>query len=277
MIWSALLRRLTGRQPPTSGLVRRRIDPTGPFYAVGDVHGHLDALLALEALIVADAREQGGQPTLVYLGDLIDRGPQSAGVLDCLMARDESVTRLALGGNHEALMLEFLARPRREHEWLEFGGRETLLSYGISDDDLRRAEAVPRRLEQIVRAHVPDEHVRFLAGLPHLIEAPGHLLVHAGLRPGVGLEQQSAGDLLWYRDDFEADYAGLGARVVHGHTPGPAVRMKPFRLNLDTGAYRGGPLSAARLSAHADPFILAVAQGSRGGAWTPWSGPTSTS
>ena len=236
------------------------------LYAVGDVHGLHAAAMALEAAILADAALLGALPVIVYLGDVVDRGPESARMLDLVLSRPDGWRRLALRGNHEDLMLDFLLRPAPGHEWLALGGRETLLSYGVPEGDLSRTPA--RRLESLVRAHVPDEHVALLGSLPLGLDAGAALLVHAGLRPGVPPARQAARDLMWFRDGYAADYAESPALVVHGHSPLERATLFGQRLGLDTGAYDGGPLSAARLVPGVRPVILSVVQTAEG-AWLP--------
>src|SRR5690606_5309249 len=144
----------------------------------------------LEAQIVADAEGAPGDKLIVMLGDLIDRGPASAQVMDHMLARPPAgFERICLLGNHEAMMLAFIRDPRRGAVWLENGGRETLLSYGLPSDTLLRGVA-PRVLDNLIHSHVPPEHIEFLEGLPVLLDTPEAIFVHAGLRPGVRLAAQ---------------------------------------------------------------------------------------
>jgi serine/threonine protein phosphatase 1 len=263
----ALLTRLLGAEPAGQGTsrphprLRWQRDPP-LLCAVGDVHGRLDLLRAMEARIEEIAVARGQPVVVVYLGDLIDRGPHSAQVIDHLLASPpQGFDRLSLLGNHEAAMLDFLAKPSAEAPWLSFGGLETLLSYGMSRRVLAAALGDRRALASLVRAHVPEEHVRFLSQLPMSIETPTAILVHAGLRPGITPAEQTDADMLWYRDDFRGDYSGFGRLVVHGHTIFDEPFVSPSRVGLDTGAYASGRLTAIVLEPGAEPQLLTVTTG----------------
>ena len=248
MVLRRLLQLLASPRPAATGAPRLALDPPpARIYAIGDVHGCLDLLLLLEARIVADAEGTPGDKLIVMLGDLIDRGPASAQVIDHMLARPPSgFQRICLKGNHEAMMLAFVRDPRRGAIWLENGGRETLLSYGLPSDTLLRGVA-PRVLENLIACHVPDEHIEFLETLPVLLDTPAAIFVHAGLRPGVRLEAQDDDELIWFRDNYESDYAEFGRPVVHGHMPRSEALVAPYRIAIDTGAYVNGRLTAARI------------------------------
>lgn len=229
------------------------------IYAIGDVHGCLDLLMRLEGKIVADAESTPGDKLIVMLGDLIDRGPASAQVIDHVLSRPPTgFQRICLLGNHESMMLAFIRDPRRGAIWLENGGRETLLSYGLPSDTLLRGVA-PRVLENIVASHVPQEHIEFLERLPVLLETPDAVFVHAGLRPGVKFAAQAEDDLIWFRDNYESDYAEFGRPIVHGHMPRTEALVSPFRIAIDTGAYVNGRLTAVRIMPGAAPVLLSAA------------------
>jgi serine/threonine protein phosphatase 1 len=237
----------------------RLVYPTEPplVYAVGDVHGRLDLLTQLEAAIAKDCAARQQPALLVLLGDLVDRGPSSAQVIDHVLARaPEAIERICLMGNHEALMLGFFADPRPDAMWLSQGGRETLLSYGVPSAMLER----PTRnsLAQALRAYVPEEHLEFLRGMPVLLQTPTHIYVHAGIDSAVSIAEQSTDTLLWYRDDFAETYERLGHRVVHGHSYTSQPLVTDHRIAVDTGAYHTGTLSAVALSPGAPPRILSV-------------------
>lgn len=216
-------------------------------YAVGDVHGRADLLTRLLPRLKADAQARSGQagepPLLVFLGDYVDKGPHSRQVIDLLLEFAEEPlfeTRFLLG-NHEETLLDFLGGRIRGRTWVEHGGDATLRSYGVpiaSEADW--AEARDR-----LREAVPASHVDFLERLELMIEVGSLLFVHAGIRPGVPLEQQSTRDLLWIRSDFlKAPVTGPHL-IVHGHTPQDRVYGAPGRLCLDSAAYMSGRLSAA--------------------------------
>jgi len=221
-------------------------------YAIGDIHGHLDALKDAMARIAADRAATGDDHApVVQVGDLVDRGPDSRGVIDYMMAATAEDPRLTvLKGNHDNMFAEFLAAPSRtdprlrsDLAWLHprLGGRETLTSYGI-DPDLPEAQ---RHAE--ARARVPEAHRAFLAALPLSARHGACLFVHAGIRPGLPLDDQDPADLYWIRQDFLNDRSDHGALVVHGHSSVDKVEHHGNRLAIDTGAAYGGPLSAVAI------------------------------
>lgn len=225
------------------------------IYAVGDIHGCVEELTHLHDLIEEDAKQFSGEKWLVYLGDYVDRGPSSARVLDQLTATPRPGWRsLPLVGNHEVMMLGFLDRPHRNHEWLRFGGLETLSSYGVNPHDLLQ---LPKR-ERVSRlqACIPDEHMDFLLGLPLSLLLPGTVFVHAGIRRGVALQHQSEDDLLWIRDEFFDAPPDPDLLVVHGHTPAADPIVAAGRICVDTGAFATGTLTAACLTQHSAPWFL---------------------
>jgi serine/threonine protein phosphatase 1 len=216
-------------------------------YAIGDVHGRRDLLT--RALAAIEAHGGGRHDRIIALGDYIDRGPDSRGVVQDLMTRSSADARVTcLIGNHEAMLLSAVDAPegdlRPVSRWLSNGGMETLVSYGWMG---------PARPDLAV---VPAEHRRWLAGLPHLVQHEGRVFVHAGLRPDRPLEAQDRATCLWIRESFLAvDEALPGGHVVHGHTPvwaqkpaPAAVEARAHRTNLDTGAYFTGVLSVGVFS-----------------------------
>ena len=223
--------------------------PTWPaaVYAVGDVHGCLAQLVEIEAQIAADARRIEGEKWLITIGDHIDRGPDSAGVLRHVMGKaPDGLRRFALLGNHEQMMLDFLHNPAAHVYWLEQGGLETLRSYGLEIDypPLRGLAKLQRELD----AAIDPDHRRFLGDLPVAISLPGWLFVHAGIRPGVPLAMQTDEDLIWIRAPFLTSQLTGGLRVVHGHTPGRYVVVTPHRIDIDTHCFHTGRLSAVRVT-----------------------------
>lgn len=220
-------------------------------YAIGDVHGRLGLLRAAHARIAADrARTGDGRAPVIHLGDLCDRGPDSAGVIDLLLeGMERGEPWLALCGNHDRMFRDFLADDgaatlRPPDYWLSeaIGGRETLASYGLDTYGWRGGLSA---LRAAAREQVPERHKAFLAGLPLWHETPDLILVHAGLRPGVPLAEQSEEDLLWIRNEFLLSGHDFGRIVVHGHTPAELPEHRGTRVNLDTGAAYGGPLTVA--------------------------------
>lgn len=227
----------------------RSSQPSGPrghrAYAVGDVHGCLQLLETLLSRIEADVRDRPRRKTsIVFLGDLIDRGPQSAQVLEKLRTYSlPGVTTHFIMGNHEEVMLRVLGGDGEMiASWLRFGGAETLRSYGLDPRSIRAmpaADAVAR-----LREAVPQEHVRFLEGFADSISFGGYLLVHAGIRPGIDLAEQKQSDLRWIREPFLGDSGDHGFVVVHGHTITNSVEVTPNRIGIDTGAFGTGTLTA---------------------------------
>jgi serine/threonine protein phosphatase 1 len=221
------------------------------IYAIGDIHGHSALLSAAHARIAADkARAGAPDAPVVHLGDYCDRGPDTRGVLEMLCAGiDAGAPFICLMGNHDRMMRRFIAPERlpdplhRDLHWLSpgIGGRETLASYGVTPTP-RASEA---DLHDAFRAAVPARHRAFLDGLRPSYSVDGMFFCHAGVRPGVALKAQAEDDLLWIRAPFLMATGDFGALVVHGHTPTPQASHFGNRVNLDTGAAFGGPLSAA--------------------------------
>jgi len=211
-------------------------------YAVGDIHGCLDRLVALEALMAEDAaRAPEARKLIVHLGDYVDRGPDSRGVVARLAGPAPfPAERVHLMGNHEAMMRAALAAPENPDlvgHWLRNGGGAALASWGID------VGTEPETWE----AAIPPAHRRFLGGLARRHAAGGYLFVHAGIRPGVALDAQDPEDLIWMREPFLSSKADHGAVVVHGHTPVEAPVVRPNRIGLDTGAVFGRRLTCAVL------------------------------
>ena len=231
-----------GRSNPAS-------TPRGPkgrrAYVVGDIHGRLDLLDRLLDDIHAEiGREKPGKVLLVFLGDLIDRGPSSAQVVERLRTyRHPDVRPVFLLGNHEEVLLRILAG-EVEHlaGWLRFGGAQCLESYGA---DPRLIEAAgDESAVSAVREAIPDEHVAFLRTFVDTCRFGDYLFVHAGIRPGIGLNEQRQSDLRWIREPFLSDQTAHGFVVVHGHTISLEVEERANRIGIDTGAYRSGMLTA---------------------------------
>ncbi len=214
-------------------------------YAIGDVHGCKSLLEDLIGKIEADlAARPVGEAWLVLVGDLIDRGPDSAGVIELLRTyRHDRLKPAFLMGNHEEYFLRILGgETKKLDSWLTYGGKECVESYGLSPEDLivlPEGEALLR-----LRRAVPDNHRRFLKGFHDTFRFGDYLFVHAGIRPGLALDQQSREDLRWIREPFLSDMGDHGFVVVHGHTIVDAVEERPNRIGIDTGAYRSGVLTA---------------------------------
>jgi Calcineurin-like phosphoesterase len=230
-------------------------------YVIGDVHGCLSQLRCLEARIAADRSMIDGRALVVYLGDLVDRGPDSAGVLEHLLTpANPGFGRVALCGNHEQMFLDFLSSPSIKSAWLQSGGIETLRSYGIEINGTTKSRHLRLQLETLI----PDEHRVFLEELPLSLELPSYFLTHAGIDPSRTLSDQRDSDLLSIRRGF-VDYSGpLEKCVVHGHTPVTDVQISSHRISVDTGAYGTGKLCAVRLSKEASPKVFCSGNGIQG-------------
>ncbi|MBN9317449.1 MAG: serine/threonine protein phosphatase [Devosia sp.] len=214
-------------------------------YAIGDIHGCLAELAVLERMIVADAIDTDGEKWIVTLGDYIDRGPAAAQVVDHLMARPPvGFRRICLAGNHEQMLLDFLEAPRQNVAWLDNGGLETAHSYGLSDLALQKS---PTALAAALVGRMPASHREWLANLPSLLAIPGFVFVHAGLRPGVPLDEQTDDDLMWIREPFLDNPAAGDAVVVHGHTPVAEPIVTASHIGIDTAVAATGRLTALRL------------------------------
>jgi diadenosine tetraphosphatase ApaH/serine/threonine PP2A family protein phosphatase len=223
------------------------------IYAIGDIHGRLDLLERAIAAIRYDVEEHGPAALTVTLGDYIDRGPQSRGVLDRLIENPFPTSYVALKGNHETLLEAFLADSATGPHWRQQGGVETLRSYGIQVGGLLGASFATARDQ--LRAALPASHTQFLSSLKTSISRGKYFFCHAGVRPGVPLERQSDDDLLWIRDTFLSSCMDFGKIVVHGHTPSAEPDVLPNRIGIDTGAFATGRLTCVVLSGGAPRFL----------------------
>ncbi|HUB95813.1 MAG TPA: metallophosphoesterase family protein [Stellaceae bacterium] len=216
------------------------------LYAIGDVHGRVDLLRALGGLIRADAEERTAlRRVVVCLGDYVDRGADSRAVLDLLINEPwPGFERVHLRGNHEALMLRFLEDIDIGPTWLTYGGRQTLASYGIDAPTAYDAEEGLLRAQGELRDRLPRAHVDFLRSLPVMHREGDYLFVHAGVKPGVPLDEQREEDLLWIRDEFLDCNEPFGAIVIHGHTIAREPDIRRNRIGIDTGAFASGHLTA---------------------------------
>lgn len=224
-------------------------------YAIGDIHGSADLLDQMIAAITQDCESLGdGHAKIIFLGDYIDRGPDSPGVLDRLIALKASgVPSVFLKGNHEAELLGFLDDPAEHMNWLEWGGEETLQNYAVNTGVVRDVIDMAHDL----RAVIPRAHVDFLNALDISYEIGDYLFVHAGIKPGIPLDEQSDHDLMWIRGEFhraEPDQRPEKV-VVHGHQSAKKIVDKGWRICVDTGAVWNGTLSAVVLEGAEKRFL----------------------
>jgi len=229
-------------------------------YAVGDVHGYPGQLAALLRQIADDAEREAGpeRPLIVFLGDYVDRGPDGRAVIELVLSamEDNRFEVVALKGNHEDALLRFLADPGFAPAWIANWGQTTLQAYGVappSGFDVAACEAAQARFVQAL----PARHRAFLADLQLRVEVGDYLFVHAGVRPGVPLDAQVERDLIWIRYEFLESDAAFGKVVVHGHTPADRPERKANRINVDTGVYFSGTLTAVRLKGEQLTFLQA--------------------
>jgi serine/threonine protein phosphatase 1 len=230
----------------TSGDRRRdRQLPDGlRIYAVGDVHGRADLLGELFTAIDADVDEHPvGQTLHVFLGDYIDRGPDSRQVVDLVTARSRRHETVLLKGNHETFPALFLNDPSVFDQWCLLGGFETLMSYGLQPS-MGADGAEQCELARRFAATLPASHVRFFDELKTSFSCGDFYFVHAGVRPGVPLERQHEDDMLWIREEFLFHEYDFGKMIIHGHTPVREPDFQDNRINIDTGAYATGKLTS---------------------------------
>jgi serine/threonine protein phosphatase 1 len=226
-----------------SGRSKPRLPEGTRVYAVGDVHGRADLLDRVLSQIDAHlSRDPVSRPIEVFLGDYVDRGPDSRRVIDLLIRRREKRETICLKGNHETYLLEFLKDPKVFDIWREYGGLETLTSYGVNPP-LRPEPAERKQLARSLAKVLPKDHLRFLSQLTTTFTCGDFLFVHAGVQPGVPLNRQREEDLLWIRDDFLRTDYDFGKYIVHGHTPVDEPDIRLNRINIDTGAFATGRLT----------------------------------
>jgi serine/threonine protein phosphatase 1 len=224
------------------------------IYAIGDIHGRLDLLERVIAAIRRDVSDHGPASLTITVGDYIDRGSQSRGVLDRLIENPFPTLYVALKGNHEAMLETFIADPESGPFWARQGGQETLQSYGV------RLGALPRSADfaeaaRDFRAALPASHFEFLRSLKTSFTRGCYFFCHAGVRPGVPLDRQSEHDLLWIRDAFLMSREDFGKIVVHGHTPVAEPEVRANRVGIDTGAFASGRLTCIMLDEAGHRFL----------------------
>lgn len=219
--------------------------PGERVYAIGDIHGCYHQMIELIGMIHTDcAARKDKQTYLIFLGDLIDRGPDSRGVIEHLMRFPyEFASPLFIKGNHEEMMVRGLTgEPELLSGWLEHGGYSCAESYGVPRSHLQGQEADAQ--EHVLRSAIPKSHAMFLKGFLESVQFGDYLFTHAGIRPGVPLDQQSGREMRWIRGPFLEHEGDHGVVVVHGHTVNEDIVVKSNRIGLDTGAYKNGRLSA---------------------------------
>ena len=248
MVWGLFSRRKTEiRTDPRASV------PDGEFVAVvGDLHGRIDLLERLWPMIEDESRRSACRNrTLIFVGDYVDRGSGSAEVVDRLLQGFEGFNSIFLKGNHDETLLRFLGDPSVGDVWRNFGGLDTLRSYGIVHPP-GRDWAETRNAFAFA---IPEPHVRFFKNLKTQLTIGDYLFVHAGIKPYVPMEEQAEQDLLWIRDEFLDSRANFGRIVVHGHTPTSEPVVRHNRIGIDTGAYMSGKLTALILEGRERKFL----------------------
>jgi serine/threonine protein phosphatase 1 len=213
------------------------------LYAISDIHGCADLLQQMFTLIDRDLETLGSKRAIhVFLGDYIDRGPESCRTIDLLIERGRKHESVFLKGNHEAFLFDVLKDPSLLQDWKRYGGLQTLTSYGLrpslSPDSAEQSELIRQ-----LAATVPPHQRRFFNSLKMRFVCGDFFFVHAGVRPGVALSQQQEHDLLWIREEFLSSDEHFGKYIVHGHTPVREPEIRFNRANIDTGAYATGNLT----------------------------------
>jgi serine/threonine protein phosphatase 1 len=232
------------------------VPPGQRLYAIGDVHGCRALLERLIERIRRDMSNASAQIDVIFLGDYIDRGPDSKGVVDLLIGLSNEFSVHFIRGNHDQALLSFLDDPATYREWKDFGADETLRSYGVSPPETTNAATLADTRDRLIRA-LPNAHMRFFSGLLPSLEIGDYLFVHAGIRPGVPVSHQTLQDLMWIRDEFLLCEDDFGKIVVHGHSPHAEPVRRDNRIGIDTGAYLTGRLTAVALEGTRSRFLRA--------------------
>ncbi len=250
---------LLGRARPVRKSPSRAPDGIA-LYAIGDVHGRADLLAPLLDAVLEDAAKVE-RAIVVGLGDYVDRGPDSRGVVELMLrlAREPTITLHCLRGNHDQALVDFLSDAELGPGWARHGGVDTLASYGVTPPEILDDMRAWRDARETFATALPAAHRTFFETLGLSYACGDYLFVHAGVRPNVALDAQAPRDLLWIRDPFLSCARPLEKLVVHGHTPAPRVHADHRRIGLDTEAHASGVLSACRLEGTERRFIQAAA------------------
>jgi serine/threonine protein phosphatase 1 len=248
--------RLFSRSATPSAPVSAHVPAGSRIYAIGDMHGRLDLLERLRTVIVEDAKwHPVERKVVVYLGDYVDRGLDSRGVVD-LLARENlpGFESVFLKGNHEDSMLQFLTDPGVAPAWMNYGGDATLYSYGVRPPDPRKIDELLAAQKAFVEA-LPPKHLKFLRALKLVHIEGDYAFVHAGFREGVPIDFQTPEDMMWIRDEFLWSDADFGKIAVHGHTITDHPEIRPNRIGIDTGAFATGTLTCLVLEGAERRFL----------------------
>ena len=255
MVFKAATMRMTAKSPPSPDYPGMPVALPGRLpegiriYAVGDVHGRNDLLQALLERVRAHvAANPITRPHVIFVGDYVDRGPSSRQVVDTLLhLQSDYRDTIFLQGNHERYVLDFIDNPASLPDWLRLGGLETLRSYGLPPHNFLDPRTQELLAMSLSLAMHQNGHLGFLRNLPSSFICGDFFFVHAGVRPGVALDQQNHRDLLEIRKEFLDCTSNFGKMVVHGHTPVSEVEIRSNRINIDTGAYATGRLTCVAI------------------------------
>lgn len=250
-----VISRLFRKSAPAPVVEPPRLPAGLRVYAIGDIHGRRDCFDDLLALIDRDSATATGEVQLILLGDLIDCGPESRGVVERAMALAAS-DRIChfIKGNHEELLLHAAEGDRSALSvFHRAGGRETLLSYGVDPDVYDACDF--EQLAGLIRDAVPAEHLAFLDSFGNGVALGDYRFVHAGMRPGLPFDEQRDSDLRWIRRDFLTYEGSFDGVVVHGHTISDAPEIRHNRIGIDTGAFASGRLTALVLEGESQRII----------------------
>jgi serine/threonine protein phosphatase 1 len=252
MVFKKLFSRAADPEPQVYAL-----PPGERVYAIGDVHGRRDCLDTLIGMIDADDAARGRADTkLVFLGDLIDRGADSRGVVERAMHIAQSPKTVLLMGNHEEILIRAWEGDRKAAGLFHrVGGRETLLSYGVTEAEYDSCDL--DSLTELIGKHIPADHIAFMRRFIDQWQCGDFLFVHAGIRPGLPLEEQRPSDMRWIRREFLDDPRDHGVMVVHGHSITEDVDERVNRIGIDTGAFASGKLTALGIEG-AEKWILST-------------------
>ncbi len=227
------------------------------LYCIGDVHGCIDALEQLHQQIIYDTKNYLGHKVLVYIGDYIDRGSHSKEVVDKLIYDPLPGFEIhSILGNHEQTLLDFLFEDHNIGKfWLEYGGDKTLESYGIRVVGVQTSNGL-KLIQKELLLSIPEDHLTFYNNLKVFFTLGDYFFVHAGIRPGVPLREQSKSDLLWIRNEFVNSKGAFEKIIVHGHTVSGEPQLRPNRIGIDTGAYASSLLSCVVLEKSEVRFLF---------------------
>ncbi|MDO9440132.1 MAG: metallophosphoesterase family protein [Beijerinckiaceae bacterium] len=243
-------------EPATDSWDRGFVPPGLRIYCIGDVHGRSDLLKRCRTHIETDlARRPVGHSMTIMLGDYIDRGPDSRGVLDILTSEPFPNDLVALRGNHEQILLDFLEDPAVLNHWRLCGGLEALHSFGVPMQEVARGRGYLEARDRLLDL-MPDAHLRFIQETAASGEIGGYFFCHAGVMPGVELHEQREEDLLWIRQPFLDHSLPFGKIVIHGHTATERPELRANRIGIDTGAYATGRLTCLVLEGEEAGFLL---------------------